>query len=199
VIRLAKKTGYTADTPKNLLLDAGAFFVNYTMGTDTFESAKEGGKLLGATRGGGSFSAIPAIRQIEVDGLMGKTKGLEVIDSWEVKMSANIIEVTESVLKKALVSTETDNDQLMYHGIKGKNVIELDDYISNITFVGTYSGSEDPIIIQVYNAINTNGLTLTTSDKGETVIALEFEGHFDASDLDTPPFAIYYPTFLLQP
>lgn len=188
-------TGFTNKTAENLVLDSGAFFVNYDVKVDDFDSAVTAGRLLGATRGGGSFSAIPELRTIEVDGLKGKVKGMQVIDSWEVKMSANVLEITESILEKALVATTNQLDvETLYAKITAKNTIESTDYIDNITFVGKQSGSSDPIIIQIYNVINTNGLTLTTSDKGETVIALDFEAHLDADDLDNPPFAIFYPT-----
>lgn len=187
-------SGYTAETSKNLLLDAGAFFVNYDLDTDTFDTAVAEGKLLGATRGGGSFSGVPEFRAIEVDGVKGKAKGLQVIDSWEVKMTSNVLEVTRESLAQALASSELDTaTNPDYDVITAKNYIELTDYIDNITYVGTRSGSASPVIIQIYNVLNKNGLTLETADKGETVVAMEFEGHYDDADLDKPPFAIFYP------
>lgn len=189
-----KYSGFTEKTAENLLLDAGAFFVDYDVETDTFETAVTAGKLLGATRGGGQFNATPEIRRIEVDGVSGNAKGLTVIDSWEVKMTANILEVSKEVIARSLTASEIDSTTNEdYDIIKAKNFIELADYIDNVTFVGTLSGSNEPIIIQVYNAINTTGLTLQTQSKNEAVIAMELEGHYDASELDNPPFAIFYP------
>ncbi|HHY72702.1 MAG TPA: hypothetical protein GX497_05670 [Bacillus bacterium] len=193
---MSKKTysGYTAKTAENLLLDAGAFFINYDMEKDTFDTAVVANKLLGATRGGGNFSAVPEIRSIEVDGVKGKAKGLQVIDSWAVKMTANVLEVTKDGLAKALTASEIDTStNETYDIIKAKNFIELTDYIENITFVGKKSGTTEPVIIQIYNALNTTGLSLETKDKGEAVIAMEFEGHYEDTDLDNPPFAIFYP------
>lgn len=187
-------SGFTAETAENLLLDAGAFFTNFDIEADDFDTAVAAGKLLGATRGGGQFSAIPEIRRIEVDGVKGAAKGLTVIDSWEVKMTANVLEVTLEGLKKALTAGVVDSTtNTEYDILKAKNFIELTDYIDNITFVGKKSGTAEPVIIQVYNALNTTGLTIQTQDKGEAVIAMEFEGHYDAEALDNPPFAIYYP------
>lgn len=185
-------SGFTQKTAENLLLDAGAFFKNFEVGTDTFESAVAAGKLLGATNGGGEFSAVPTIRQIEVDGVKGRAKGLEVIDAWEVYIKANLIEVTAEVLKEALcsASSKVNGD---YDEITANASISLNDYIDNITWVGTISGSDDPVIIQVYNALNTDGLTLTTQDKNQSVIATTFYGHYTQDDLQTPPFSIFYP------
>lgn len=192
---MAKKySGFTAKTAENLLLDAGAYFINYDVDADTFETAVAAGKLLGATRGGGSFNATPEIRAIEIDGVSGLAKGLQVIDSWDVGMTANVLEVTKEGLARALTSSETDeNTNLNYDIIKAKNYIELTDYIDNITYIGKKSGTDEPVIIQIYNAINTSGLSLETADKGETVISMEFKGHYDASDLENPPFAIFMP------
>lgn len=189
-----KYSGFTEKTAENLLLDAGAFFVDFDIDTDTFDTAVTGGKLLGATRGGGQFNATPEIRRIEVDGVAGSAKGLTVIDSWEVKMIANLLEISQEAIKYSLAASEVDTEENEdYDIIRAKNFIELDDYIDNITFVGTLSGSKEPVIIQVYNALNTTGLTLQTQSKNEAVIAMELEGHYEAEDLDNPPFAVFYP------
>ena len=123
-------------------------------------------RMLGATQGGGEFSAVPSIRQIEVDGVKGRAKGLETIDSWEVYIKATVLEATPDSIKAALsaatVDSESDED---YDVITGNAEIELDDYIDNITWIGTLSGSKKPVIIQVYNALNTDGLKLTVKDK----------------------------------
>ena len=187
-------SGFTNKTPDHLLLDSGAFFKNFDVGTDTFESAVTAGKLIGATRNGGKFDAIPEIRQIEVDGVKGPAKGLEMLDAWNVTIGANVLEITTDALAMALASTKVDSTtNEKYDIIKANNVIELDDYIDNITWVGTLSGSEEPVIIQVLNALNMGGLALQTQMKNEAVTALNFTGHYTAEDLNTPPFVIYYP------
>ena len=185
--------GLTEKTKEHLLLDAGAFFKNFEVGTDTYETAKAAGKLIGATKGGGGFDAKPNIRAIEIDGIKGNAKGTEVIDSWDVTLKANIIEITKDVLAAAVCASEMDSESDdNYYIIKGKDCISYEDYIENVTYIGTISGSNNPVIIQVYNAINTEGLSLTTQDKSETVVACTFSGHYDFDD-DNPPFAIYYP------
>ena len=185
-------SGFTNKTPEHLLLDSGAFFKNFDVATDTFESAVTAGKLIGATRSGGKFDAIPEIRQIEVDGVKGPAKGLEMLDAWNVTIGASVLEITTDTL--ALASTTVDNTtNEKYDIVKANNVIALDDYIGNITWVGTLSGSDEPVIIQVMNALNMGGLSLQTQRKNEAVAALNVTGHYTAEDLDTPPFVIYYP------
>ena len=191
---MKKYSGFTTETAKSLLLNAGAYFKNFDVGTDDFGSAVTAGKLIGATKGGGEFSAVPEIRQIEVDGVAGRAKGLETIDSWDIYLKANVLEVKEATIQSGLaassVDTSTNTD---YDIITASNNIEVSDYIDNITWVGTLSGSDKPVIIQIFNALNTDGLKFSTTDKAEATISLTFYAHYTQDDLDTPPFKIYYP------
>lgn len=192
-------SGVTSNTSKHLQLDAGAFLKNFDPTQDTWASAKAT-KLIGATAGGGSFAAVPTIRRIEVDGVKGATKGFEALDEWVVTITANVKELTADVLKMALAtgsyvgakspSSETSNN---YNKITAANSIVDADYMTNITWIGTISGSQLPVIIVLKNALCTNGLSLTTADKAEGVVTLTLTGHYSPSDLDTPPFEIYYP------
>lgn len=191
---MKKYSGFTTETAKSLLLNAGAYFKNFNVGTDDFDSAVAAGKLIGATKGGGEFSAVPEIRQIEVDGVAGRAKGLETIDSWDIYLKANVLEVKEATIQSGLaassVDTSTNTD---YDIITASNNLEVSDYIDNITWVGTLSGSDKPVIIQIFNALNTEGLKFSTTDKAEATISLTFYAHYTQDDLDTPPFKIYYP------
>lgn len=187
-------TGFTQDTAKRLLLDAGAFVKDFEPATDTWDTVKTT-KIIGATQGGGSFSAVPTIRRIEIDGVKGAAKGLEALDEWVVTITANVKEVSAEALAIALASSTNTaaGTPEGYIKIAANNSIELTDYLENITWIGKLSGSDQPVIILVKNVLCTNGLSLTMADKAEGVIALTFTGHYDPSELDSPPFEIYYP------
>lgn len=199
---MAKKkaySGFNNKTMEHLLLDAGAFFKNFTYEAggeknDTFDSAVAAGKLLGATKGGGEFSAVASIRQIEVDGVKGRAKGLETIDSWDVYLKATVLETSADTIKLALGSATVDTDSdTKYDIITGNADISVNDYVENITWVGKLSGSDEPVIIQVFNALNTDGLKLTVQDKAEATIPMTFYGHYTPEDLGNPPFKVFYP------
>lgn len=191
---MKKYSGFTTETAKSLLLNAGAYFKNFDVGTDVFDSAVTAGKLIGATKGGGEFSAVPEIRQIEVDGVAGRAKGLETIDSWDIYLKANVLEVKEATIQSGLAASSVDTStNTNYDIITASNNLEVSDYIDNITWVGTLSGSDKPVIIQIFNALNTEGLKFSTTDKAEATISLTFYAHYTQDDLDTPPFKIYYP------
>lgn len=191
---MRKFSGFTKSTQQNLLLNAGAYFKNYDVEKDTYDTAVKAGKLLGATRGGGQFNAVPTVRQIEVDGVSGRAKGMEVIDDWDVSLQANVLEIKKETIVSALIASEVTNASVEgYEKITAKQMIELDDYIDNITWIGTISGSDLPVIIVVKNVLNTGGLQVKTEDKNESVLSMQFYGHYEQGELDSPPFEIYYP------
>jgi hypothetical protein len=191
------RTGYNTKTMENLHTGAGAYFKNFTVGVDTYETARTDGKLLGATQGGGEFKAAAEIRQIEIDGLPGKAKGAEIIDSWEVSLGMTFIETTPETLALSLGAADIDTTTNgTYDIIQGRNAFEDADYIDNITYIGTLTGSDEPIIVQVFNALSTDGLNIKVEDKKEGTIPVTVFGHYEDNgdgSLDAPPFKIFYP------
>ena len=186
-------SGFNSKTAKSLLLNVGAFFKNYDVDTDTYATALAAGKLLGATQGGGTFSAVPSITQIPVDSVRGDAKGLALLDNWTVTITANLMEITQKTLLSALAAADVTVGDF-YEEVKARNYIDIDtDYIDNITYVGTISGSKKPFIIQVKNAMNVDGLKLTFADKTQGKIPVTFKGHYASDDLDNPPFVILNP------
>lgn len=187
-------SGFTSKTPKHLQLDAGAFLKNYDVTTDTWDTAKAT-KLIGATAGGGSFSAVPTVRPIEIDGVKGSAKGLEALDDWKVTLTANVKEFTAEAIKLALAAADSADAEApeSYTKITARNEIALTDYLDNLTWVGRLSGTNEPVIIVVKNALSINGLTVSFADKSEGMIPITVTGHYDLEDLETPPFEIYYP------
>ena len=187
-------TGYTEKTMENRQMGAGAYFKNYDVETDNFTDAVTAGKLLGATQGGGNFSAKPIITTTEVDGVPSDAKGMEDIDGWDVNMSANILEITAENIKIALgAATVAPTADGKYKKITGKSNIDPADYQDNITFLGTMSGFDEPIILQIYNALATEGININPQDKKTTLLPTKFKAHASFDKLDEPPFAIFVP------
>ena len=202
VRRIKPYSGYTKDTPDKLLLDAGAFFKNFEVGTDTYKSAKAAGKCLGATIKGGEFSAKPNIRRMELDGVKTRTVGDTLYDGWETYIKANLAEMTSDNLIAALGSADkvTVAEIEGYDKITGRETLLPSDYISNITWIGNILGEDKPIIIQIFNGLNENGLTLAVEDKNNSTVEVQFYGNLNSDVYDdpekgiVPPFAIYRPT-----
>jgi len=189
-----RMTGYTEKTMTDLQTGAGAYFINFDVENDTFSSALEAGKLLGATQGGGTFTAKPTITPIEVDGVPSAAMGMEEVEGWEVTMQANLMEVTTKNITNALGASKTSNAKAgAYKKIEGRMYIELSDYKGNITFLGDVKGYDQPMIIQVYNALATDGININPQDKKVSLVPTTFKGHVSPTDYEVPPFAIFVP------
>lgn len=186
-------TGQTSETKENLLLGAGVFAKDYVVGTDTLESIKTDKKLLGATSGG-TFTATKNGHYLQIDGMPENTKGNYILDSWATQLQITLQETTVESLKMALTAAKTDTTTTTnYTTIIPKNGMEDEDYIDSVSFIGRLSGSNDPIVITIFNAINTADLSLNPQDGKEGTVQLTLTGHYTADDPESPPFKIFYP------
>lgn len=185
-------TGYTAKSPLNYLLDAGAIYKNLTYDSLTGEFT---GTLLGATSGGNEFALVQETRVIPVDGIKGQGKGNVVVDSETPTLLVNLKELTAQNISLAIAGSKIDTTDTKYDVITTKGKIELSDYLDNIGFVGRLSGSNLPVVIVIDNAISLEGLTIKTQDKNEAVVPVKFTGHYDEDNVTegAAPFKIYWP------
>ena len=184
---MALKTGLTDRTIVNLQLNAGVLLTTYTKGTDINED-----DIIGATRGGGSFTAVPTVHQAAVDGAPTYTKGLERVDDWVITLNATMVEVSDEAISRALgvgvTKTETGTGTTKDTTFTVKRTVNDADY-KDLYWVGDLSNGQN-VVIEIKNALNTSGLNLTFSDRGEGTYALALIGHFTTDDLDTAPFEL---------
>lgn len=189
--------GFTPQTAQNLQLDAGIFVRGLADPSKFTGTVTTPAKTIGATSGGGSFTAIPTFRNIfeDLDGARGVYKGGQVIDTWEIKMTTTIKEMTAENLKLALVAADTDAAELeeKYDITTARLEVKDTDYLDNFCFIGTINGQDTPVIIEMKNVLNMNGLNLTVADKATGSVSLELQAHFDLSKPDEVPFKIYTP------
>lgn len=179
------KTGLTNRTIVNLQLNAGVLLTSYTKGVDIEED-----DIIGATRGGGSFTAVPTVHQAAVDGAPTYTKGLERVDDWVITLNATMVELNDDAVSRALgvgvVKTGDGSTQDTTFTVK--RTVNDADY-KDLYWVGDLSNGQN-VVIKIKNALNTSGLNLTFSDRGEGTYALALIGHFTTADLDTAPFEL---------
>lgn len=176
--------GFTTNTPNNLLIDAGAVYKNYGLANEA---------LIGATSGGNEFAISIKTREIKVDGLKGTVKGLTRIISTDVTLKVNMLELTTDILKMALMGVVDTSINAGYDTITGKTEILLTDYIDNIAIVGRLSGSLQPVIIILKNALSSNGITFSAKDSTDNVLPVTFIGSIDPLNPAVSPYEIRYP------
>ena len=181
------KTGLTDRNIQNLQLNAGVLLTKYTKGTDIAEE-----DIIGATRGGGSFSIVPTVHQAAVDGAPTYTKGLERVDDWVVTLNVTMLEFSDEAISRALgvgvVKTEQGSGTTKDTTFTVKRTVADADY-KDIYWVGDLSNGQN-VVIKLTNALNISGLTLTFSDRGEGTYPLALIGHYTTEDLDTAPVEV---------
>lgn len=175
-------TAVNQNTFKNLQLNEGVFIKQAYNGTTLSES-----DIISATRGGGTVNIVPVLRTRQIDGVHENTRGARVIDSYNVTAAFTILEMTKENLVLALLGADYNDTTKK---ITPRHRIKETDY-KNIYWLGELSDGK-MVQITFKNAINTNGLNLTVSEKNEGTLALNISANYDVSSLDTPPFEITY-------
>ena len=186
---MPRQHGITTETVKNLIIDAGAVYVNYG---ETNE------RLLGATRDGNSFVVEQEIREMPLDGAKGPVKGARRITSVVPRLTANLIEMSAQALQDALVGSNVadypDSVGKTHDQITRSLQIDDTDYLTNVALVGEVHGKGEPVICMIKNGLADGNLEISTAENDEAGVSVQFTGHFDPADLDTEPWEIRYPS-----
>lgn len=190
-------SGVNPNTPHNLVLDCGILYKNIDIaalraGTGV-AAALAGATVLGATRGGATFTTNKESRQVEVDGLRFPIKGLERIDMFRPELTCTLIELTQANLQLLMGAHTTTALPNSWAEIVPDIEIDESDYIDNIALLATHSGSADELIVVLENVLMVEGMELPFEDKNELAIACTFRGHATAEEPQTNPFHIFYP------
>ena len=188
------------ETYDNLQLNAGMFLKNFDYSdiddADELKTALAnaiiaGTNILGATRGGGTFTVTREMREPDVDGKRYSFVGGRFVDSTDAQLSTTLLEATPGNFATALgcatATTSGKKTTITMH-----TQIRDTDYLSNICWVGDISDGRLALIC-LYNALNTADFTFTFSDKGEGTYNVEFHAHqSEVLDYDDAPFEIVF-------
>ena len=189
----AGNNGVTEKTVKNIPFGAGTIHKGLKYTTESGWNFAE--SCVGATKGGSSVKIEPEFYSVEPDGSTVAIKDFKRKVGEKATMEINLIELTEDIIKAAIVGTSQTSDisSTDYTLFTSKEDIEEGDYWENIAFVGeTLDGKN--IIVILPNALCTSGLSLDGKNGEESVGKYTFECHADVStSLTTLPYKIYYP------
>lgn len=187
---------------QNLQLNAGIFLVDYDYSAITDATALKSAlatlvsnnsdKILGVTRGGGSFTVTREIRTPEVDGMRYPFKGADFVDSVDAYLSGTELEVVPNNFKRILgtgVSTTSGKKTT----VKMRTAINSStDYIESLVWIGDLADGK-VVLINLDNAFNTADFNLTFTDKGEGTMTFEFHARqADVLDYDYAPFEVVF-------
>lgn len=195
-------TGLDASTFINLQLNAGVFLKNFEYSSATNKTTfaellktaqKDSTHRLGATRGGGTFECAPEVRNIEADGKRYEFIGSTVFDSWTVRLTGTLMEITPENLSTLIAAADvTGEPESGKRTIKARTDLLPKDYIKSLVWIGDTSNS-GYVLIALKNALNTTGATMTFSDKNEGTLPFEFHAHQDSvEDSEYAPFEVVF-------
>lgn len=152
--------------------------------------------LLGATRGGSTFTIETEYKTMEVDGARGSVVGSRRITGVMAKLVANFIEMSKDLMEIALPGSSSADypaSSATHDLITRSLAIGASDYMTNVAIVGEETGSSVPVILMLDNALSDGNFEIKFADKDENVTPVQFTAHFAANALDTEPWKIYYP------
>lgn len=175
-------TPIRTETAQNIALNMFVLSTGYTPGSGPTGE-------LGATTGGGTFTATPEFRVPGLNGLRKNTKGFMVIDEWEVSLKCSAVELTEAGLLLAAGYGSAATDANVTTITPAQGLVPDSEYADLWVSGNTSDGKIFAICIK--NALNNNGVQLSFADKDTGKYDIDVRGNYTAATLDTPPFIIY--------
>lgn len=171
---------------QSMVFDAGMLFdgLDYASATDAqslaeiIKTAKEQRtKMLGATKGGINIQCAFTFWNPEPDGYRMSFKGDKRLDKADVKISGTAVEFTPDNVKRTIALADVTGEGGKI-GVKPRFSIKLGDYTDHLIWVGNL-GSEGIVLVDLKNALCTNGLNTQTTDKDIGTLPFEYVGHAD--------------------
>lgn len=202
-------TGLRAETPYNMIFDAGMFWVGINetalrasglaaaLETDwSWNGTTVSPTPLGATRGGATFDLQKEERQIEVNGARVPLMGMDRVDSMTPMLSVTLLEMADpETLRKTIGQALITDTASGYNEIVPKIDVEIDDYLPNVALLTRTSRRDDdrPVIIVIRNAKIVENAPFEFEDPGEMAAEVSFRGATPVTDAFTVPCSIYVP------
>lgn len=168
-------TNLTQQQIDKIQIDEGLIYLDY---------GETSQRKLAPTRGGGEFTATQTLRDIEFDGRVGKTAGMQVIESQEASLKVNSLCLSQEELKLALPGCRVSGSGSAAIVKNAKaGVIPAASYLKNVTmFAKLLDGSFKKITI--FNPIHEGALGIKAVQKSENELELEFSAHYKINDLN---------------
>lgn len=184
-----KYTQIPTTTFQNIQLNAGILVDTFDPNTGVI------GNLLGATTGGVQFKDSIEYSDFgeDIDNCPKNMMELKKLDSHDVTMSGTFVTMSASTAKKLAAAADIDSNDETH--IMPRNDLLMNDF-GALWWIGDYSdvntgNSAGFVAIKMFNALNTGGFQIQSTDKGKGQFAFEFTGHYSMEAQDVVPYEIY--------
>lgn len=184
-----KYTQIPANTFEKLQMNAGIFCRSFNPATGEVSG------ILGATTGGGSFSAASEFSDFgdDIDNCPKNTLELKRQDDVTVTMSTTFVTIDADAAKFMIGAADIDGADAT-HIIPRRDLLTSD--FGELWWVGDYSNINSGAdagycAIHIFNALSTGGFQVQSTDRGKGNFALELTGHYSIATPDIVPYEIY--------
>ena len=174
---------------QDIQLNAGILVDDFDPETGTV------GNLLGATTGGVAFADAVEYKDFgeDIDNCPKNMMELKKLDNHAVTMSGTFVTINPATAKMLVGSADVAADDETH--IIPRNDILMADF-KTIWWVGDYSdvntgANAGYVAIKLFNALNTGGFQIQSTDKEKGKFAFSFEGHYSMEAQDTVPYEVY--------
>ena len=184
-----KYTQIPIDTFQNIQLNAGILVDNFNPATGVI------GRLLGATTGGVNFADSIEYTDFgeDIDNCPKNTMELKKLESHAVTMGGTFVTLSAETAKMLVAAGDVDEADETH--IIPRNDLLITDF-TQIWWIGDYSDQNTGdnagfVAIKLFNALNTGGFQIQSTDKGKGQFAFEFTGHYSMDAQDIVPYEVY--------
>jgi hypothetical protein len=184
-----KYTQFPANTFQKLQMNAGIFCRHFDPATGEITG------ILGATTGGGQFTASPEFSDFgeDIDNVPKNTMELKRQDDVAVTMSTTLVTIDADAAKLLIGAADIDENDETH--IVPRRDLALTDF-SDLWWVGDYSHINNGTnagycAVHLRNALSTGGFQIQSTDKGKGNFALELTGHYSMENPDLMPYEVY--------
>ena len=184
-----KYTQIPIESFEQIQLNAGILVDNFNPQTGVI------GNLLGATTGGINFTDSPEYSDFgeDIDNCPKNTMELKRLNNREVSMSGTFVTISATTAKRLVGSSDVDEGDNRH--IIPRDAIYTSDF-QTLWWIGDYSDVNNGdnagfVAIKMYNALNTGGFQIQSTDKGKGQFAFTFTGHYSIKAQDVVPYEIW--------
>lgn len=174
---------------QNIQLNAGILVDSFVPSTGVI------GRLLGATTGGVQFQDNVTYTDFgdDIDNCPKNMKELKKLDSHEVTMGGTFVTIDAATAKLLVAVGDVDQSDET-HIIPRNDLLQTD--FKEIWWIGDYSDVNTGdnagfIAIRLFNALNTGGFQIQSSDRAKGQFAFSFMGHYSMDAQDVVPYEVY--------
>lgn len=174
------------DTFENLQLDAGVLLKKYDI-NKPFDIDKTA--IITATTGGIQATCQPTYSDQgeDIDNCPTNVKQLKHLDGWACSLAGTGLGTSKEAIRMALGAADIDASS---GAVTPHNSLKQSDFEDDVWWVGDKANG-GLVVIDLKNALSTDGFSLQTTKSGKGQVAFTYTGHYDIEKQDEVPMVFY--------